>query len=192
MHRRMELRFLVLALLVCAVPAFAADPAVKIEPTQGTELSKEDDKAVRKVLSDYLDALKQSDYEKAGELIDRASLLATVEPMVHSISSDSTTAPAARRKIFGVSTPDSIAARGNGPLFASLMAYLLTTNPAAGNLMQKAEVQVLATRQIKGKASVAYQLTIPASEPGGMPYEQVTAQQMKKVDGKWRILFRIE
>ena len=192
MHRRMELRFLVLALLVCAVPAFAADPAVKIEPTQGTELSKEDDAAVKKVLVDYLDALKKKEYARAGELIDRESLLSTVEPMVHSIASDSTHTDAARRKIFGVSTPDSIARTPNGPLFASLMGFLLSTNPSAGKLMELASVEVLATRQLHGKASIAYQLTIPSPEKDGTPYEQITAQQMKKVDGKWKILFRLE
>src|SRR6185369_12598012 len=118
------------------------------------------------------------------ELIDRESLLSTVEPMVSSIASDSTHTEAARRKIFGVSTPDSVRMTANGPLFASLMAFLLTTNPNAAKVMELASIQVLATRQIHGKASVAYQLTIASPEKDGMPYEQVTAQQMKKVDGK--------
>jgi len=184
-------RLLLLLLLVPAL-AFAGDPAVKLEPTEGTELSKQDDEAVRKVLLDYLDALKKKDYARAGELIDRESLLSTVEPMVSSIASDSTHTEAARRKIFGVSTPDSVRMTANGPLFASLMAFLLTTNPNAAKVMELASIQVLATRQIHGKASVAYQLTIASPEKDGMPYEQVTAQQMKKVDGKWRILFRLD
>ena len=168
------------------------ETAVKLEPTEGTELSKQDDEAVRKVLLDYLDALKKKEYARAGELIDRESLLSTVEPMVHSISADSTHTEAARRKIYGVSTPDSVAKTGNGPLFASLMAYLLSTNPDAAKVMEMASIEVLATRQIHGKASVAYQLSIPSPEKGGMPYEQVTAQQMRKTNGKWRILFRLD
>ena len=184
-------RFVWILLLVPAL-ALAADSPVKIEPTQGTELSKKDDEAVRKVLTDYLDALKNKEYAKAGELIDRESLLATIEPMVHSIASDTTQTNAARRKIYGVSTPDSVALTANGPLFASLMSYLLSSNPDAAKVMEQASIQVLATRQINGKASVAYQLTIPAREAGGMPYEQVTAQQMRKVDGKWRILFHLD
>ena len=186
------MRRLLLPLLLVPALAFAADPAVKLEPTEGTELSKKDDEAVRKVLADYLEALKKKDYAKAGELIERESLLSTVEPMVASIASDSTHTEAARRKIFGVSTPDSIAQTANGPLFASLMGYLLSINPNAAKVMELASIEVLATRQIHGKASVAYQLTIPSAEKGGAPYEQITAQQMKKVDGKWRILFRLE
>jgi len=185
-------RILFLVLVLAASPAFAAEPAVKLEPTEGTELSKADDAAVRKALEDYLDALKKKEYVKAGELIERASLLSTVEPLVNSIASDSTHTDAARKHIFGVSTADSIAARGNGPLFESLMHYLLELNPNAAKVLERSTIQVLATRQMKGKASVAYQLTVAPDEPGGMPYEQVTAQQLKKVDGKWRILFRLE
>ena len=182
---------LVLAMFVSA-PAFAADSPVKLEATEGTELSKEDDAAVRKTLLGYLEALRKKEYGKAGELIERESLLSTVEPLVHSIAADSTHNDAARRRIFGVSTPDSVAATGNGPLFESLMHYLFEINPNASKVLERSTIQVLATRQIKGKASVAYQLTVAAEEKGGMPYEQVTAQQLKKVDGKWRILFRLE
>ena len=183
---------LLLALLLVPTLALAADPAVKLEPTQGTELSKKDDQAVRKVLTDYLDALKKKDYARAGELIDRQSLLSTVEPMVHSIASDTTHVDAARKKIYGVSTPDSVAMASNGALFTSLMGFLLSTNPEAGKVMEEASIQVLATRQLNGKASVAYQLTIPAREAGGTPYEQITAQQLRKVDGKWKVLFRLD
>ena len=186
------MRRLLLLLLFVPALAFAAEPAVKIEPTQGTELSKKDDEAVRKVLMDYLAALKAKDYAKAGELIDRESLLSTVEPLVHSIASDTTHVDSARRKIYGVSTPDSVAHASNGALFSSLMAYLLGTSPEAGKIMEQASIQVLATRQMNGKASVAYQLTVPSREAGGMPYEQVTAQQLRKVDGKWKILFRLD
>ena len=189
----MLLRLMLLAVLgLAAGPAFAAEPSVKLEPTEGTELSKEDDAAVRKVLEGYLEALRKKEYAKAGDLIDRASLLATVEPMVHSIAGDTTHVDAARRHIFGVSTPDSVAMISNGALFESLMHYLFEINPNAAKVLERSTIQVLATRQMKGKASVAYQLTVAPDEPGGMPYEQVTAQQLKKVDGKWLILFRLD
>ena len=183
---------LFLLLLLVAAPAFAGEPAVKLEATEGTELSKDDDEAVRRTLEGYLEALRKKEYAKAGELIERQSLLSTVEPLVHSIAADTTHTEAARRRIFGVSTQDSVAATGNGPLFESLMHYLFEINPNAAKVLERSTIQVLATRQMKGKASVAYQLTVAADEPGGIPYEQVTAQQLKKVDGKWRILFRIE
>jgi hypothetical protein len=171
---------------------FADEATLKVEAPEGTTLSKKDDEAVRKVLVDYLDALRTKDYATAGTLLERKSLLATVEPMTHAIASDSTHEDAARRRIFGVSTRDSIEARGNGPLFTSLMGYLLELNPNAANVLEHASIQVLATRQLKGKASVAYQLTLPAEDSNGMPYEQVTAQQMVKENGKWRILFKLE
>jgi hypothetical protein len=183
---------LLLTALVLAAPAFADEPSVKVEATEGTTLSKKDDEAVRKTLGAYLEALSKKDYVKAGDLLDRASLLATVDPMTRAIASDSTHYAAARRRIFGVSTRDSNEARSNGQLFSALMGYLLEIDPSAGNVLQNATIQVLATRQMKGKASVAYQLTLPPSEPGGMPYEQVTAQQLHKVDGKWRILFSLD
>ena len=183
---------LLILLAFAASPVFAAEPAVKLEPTEGTELSKADDAGVRKALEDSLEALRKKDYVKAGELIERTSLLATVEPLVHSIAADTTHEDAARRRIFGVSTADSIAARSNGQLFESLMHYLFEINPNAAKVLERSTIQVRATRQMKGKASVAYQLTVAPDEPGGMPYEQVTAQQLKKVDGKWRILFRLE
>ena len=185
-------RLFLAALVLTASPAFATDSPVKLEATEGTELSKEDDAAVRKTLLGYLEALRKKEYAKAGELIERASLLATVEPLVNSIAADSTHTDAARKRIFGVSTRDSISASSNGVLFESLLHYLFEINPNAPKVLERSTIQVLAPRQMKGQASVAYQLTVAADEPGGMPYEQVTAQQLKKVDGKWRILFRLE
>jgi hypothetical protein len=175
-------------------PAAAApsEPAIKVEATEGTELSKKDEAAVRKLLSDYLAALQKREYEKAGEMLDRPSLLKAVDPMIATIAPDSTQYNAARRKIFGVSTADSLAHRKTGPLFASLMAYMMTTNPNAADVLARATIEVLAARRRGDYAHVAYQVTLPSPEPGGMPLEQVTAQQLKKVDGKWKIMFRLE
>ena len=184
----------VLAASVLAAPGSvrAEEPTIKVQPTEGTELSKKDDAAVRKVLSDYLVALQKKDYAKAGEMLDRASLLASVDPMVATIASDSTHHAAAMTKNFGVSTRDSITARSNGKLFESLMAYMMVLNPTASEVLSKATIQVLAARQLGDKAHVAYQVTLPPSEPGGMPYEQITAQRMVKTGGKWRILFSLD
>lgn len=169
-----------------------AEPTLRIEAKEGKPLSKKEEKDVRKALSDYLEALQKHDYEKAGELLDRPSLLAAVEPMVSTISSDSTHHAAALRQIFGVSTRDSIEQRSNGDLFASLMAYLTQLNPGALSVISQASIELLAARKMGDKVHIAYQLTLPPSEPNGLPYEQVTAQQMRKVDGKWRILFRLD
>ncbi len=180
------------SVLFAAAPVRADEATIKIQPTEGTELSKKDDAAIRKTLSDYLVALQKKDYAKAGELIDRASLLAAVDPMVATIASDSTHHAGAMTKIFGVSTRDSIAARSNGKLFESLMAYMMVLNPTASEVLSKATIDVLAARQMGDKAHVAYQVTLPPSEPGGMPYEQITAQRMVKTGGKWRILFSLD
>ena len=179
-------------MLLFAGAARAEEPAIKVEATAGTALSKKDESAVRKTLTDYMAALQKRDYDKAGEMLDRASLLATVEPMVGTIAGDSTHAASARTKIFGVSTRDSIEARSNGQLFGALMAYMTTVNPSAADILARASIQVLAARRMGDKVHVAYQVTLPPTEPGGMPYEQITAQQLRKVDGKWRILFSLD
>jgi hypothetical protein len=176
---------------VAARPVRAGEPAIKVQPTEGTALSPKDEKAVKKTLTDYLTALQKKDYAKAGEMLDRASLLAAVDPMVKSIASDSTHTGAAMRKIFGVSTRDSIEARGNGQLFTSLMTYITSLDPGAGDVLSNATIQVLAARQLGDNVHVAYQVSLPPSTPGGMPYEQITAQRMSKTDGKWRILFNM-
>ena len=145
-----------------------------------------------KATIEVLAALQKQDYKKAGELIDRPSLLAAVDPMVATIASDSTARGPAMRKIFGVSTRDSIEARSNGQLFSSLMAFMMEANPNAAGVLSKATIDVLAARKMGDRVHVAYRLTLPPAEPGGLPYEQITAQRMSKFDGKWRILFSID
>jgi len=186
---------LLLALLVAPIgaePVFADEPAIEIKGAEGTTLPEKEEKQVKKTLSDYLEALQKRDYKRAGDLIDRPSLLAAVDPMVKTVSSDSTSRPAAMRKIFGVSTRDSIEARSNGELFGSLMAYMMESNPDAAGALSKATIDVLAARKMGDRVHVAYRLTLPPVEAGGLPYEQITAQRMAKSDGKWRILFSIE
>jgi len=185
---------LVLSILPPALArsARADEPAIQIKGAEGTELPAKEEKAVKKTLSDYLAALQKQDYKKAGELIDRPSLLAAVDPMVATIASDSTARGPAMRKIFGVSTRDSIEARSNGQLFSSLMAFMMEANPNAAGVLSKATIDVLAARKMGDRVHVAYRLTLPSAEPGGLPYEQITAQRMSKFDGKWRILFSID
>ena len=192
----MRARSILLLVLVLTwfspVLARADEPAIQIKGADGTELPAKEEKAVKKTLSDYLAALQKQDYRKAGELIDRPSLLAAVDPMVATIASDSTTKGPAMRKIFGVSTRDSIEARSNGQLFSSLMAFMMEANPTASAVLSKATIEVLAARKMGDRVHVAYRLTLPPTEPGGLPYEQITAQRMSKFDGKWRILFSID
>ena len=195
MRPRSALLFvLVLSVLPPALarPARADEPAIQIKGAEGTELPAKEEKAVKKTLSDYLAALQKQDYKKAGELIDRPSLLAAIDPMVATVASDSTTKGPAMRKIFGVSTRDSIEARSNGQLFSSLMAFMMEANPNAAGVLSKATIDVLAARKMGDRVHVAYRLTLPPAEPGGLPYEQITAQRMSKFDGKWRILFSID
>ena len=191
--RARSILLLVLVLpLFSPVLAHADEPAIQIKGAEGTELPAKEEKAVKKTLTDYLAALQKQDYRKAGELIDRPSLLAAVDPMVATIASDSTTRGDAMRKVFGVSTRDSIEARSNGDLFNSLMGFMMEANPSAAGVLSKATIDVLAARKMGDRVHVAYRLTLPPAEPGGMPYEQITAQRLSKFDGKWRILFSLE
>ncbi|MEP7028604.1 MAG: hypothetical protein ABI960_08405 [Candidatus Eisenbacteria bacterium] len=192
MRARCTLLLLTALALPAASPSARADePTIRLQPTEGTELSKKDEAAVRKTLVDYMAALQTRDYSKAGEMLDRPSVLAAVDPMVTTIASDSTHYAAAMTRIFGVSTRDSIEARSTGRLFESLMAYMMELNPSASEMLSKASIEVLAARRMGDRVHVAYQVSLPPSEPGGMPYEQITAQRMTKTGGKWRILFSI-
>jgi hypothetical protein len=173
--------------------ALAADEAtVPLQATQGSELSKKDDKEVKRVLSEYLDAMKKRDYARAAGYLDHETFLKGVEPMVQSIASDSTTRPAAYRMLFGVSTPDSVAARPMPDLYTHFMGYLETVNPNMSAVMARAEIKMLAARRIKDRVHVAYQLTLPPETPDGEPYVTVSAQQMRKVGKEWKILFRAD
>jgi len=192
LHRLTAFAFLVVAALSTLASPAAADPAIKVTPTQGTALSEKEDKEVRKALLGYLDALKARDFAKAGEMLERESLITATGPLVSAVAADSLSALVVRKKIFGVSTQDSLLKRTNGQLFTSLMGYLLELSPGAGQILENAEIEVLAARKMGDKVHIAYQLTLPTAGEGGMPFTQVTAQQMRKVDGKWRILFRLE
>ncbi len=177
-----------LALLVPAPAARADEPVMKIQPTVGDSLSPDETKAINQALSDYLDALRKRDYVKAGGFIDRASLLTQSEAMVRQMAADSTRTAATRTQLFGVSTADSLAKLTTGAIFASFMRYMDATNPGANAALEDATITVLAARRLKDTVHVAYQLTLPANKDRAQPYTQVTAQQMKQVDGKWKIL----
>lgn len=184
-----------LALAMALVAAFAHAPAaradepvMKIQPTVGDSLPPAETAAINQVLSDYLDALRQRDYVKAGGFIDRVSLLKQSEAMVRQMAADSTKITATRAQLFGVSTRDSLAALTTGAIFAHFMRYMDQTNPGANSALENATIQVLAARRMKDVVHVAYQLTLPANKDRAEPYTQVTAQQLKKFDGQWKIL----
>ncbi len=171
--------------------AFAGD-TLPLKATKGTELSKEEEEQVRSVLRTYLEALKRGDYAEAGKQIDRASFLASVDTLARMIASDDTQVPAARRKLFGASTPDSLAARPVSESFRSYMEFQEATNPEMRDILQKAELQILAARRMNDRVHVAYQLTLPAEKPDAQPFTSVTAEQVREVDGQWKIVFRLD
>jgi multidrug efflux pump subunit AcrB len=181
-----------LALVAFSLPqsARAADdaPVLKIQATAGDSLSAAETAAITRTMSDYLEALRKKDYLLAGSFIDRTTLLASSEPTLQSIEPDSTKRDTARRRVFGVSTRDSLAQLSTGEIFAAFMAYMDATSPGANGVLANATIQVLAARRMKDTVHVAYQLTLPPSGDRKEPYTQVTAQQMKMIDGKWKIL----
>jgi hypothetical protein len=182
---------IVLVLVAALGPrnARAADaPVMKIQATAGDSLSAAETKEINQTLTDYLEALRKKDYVLAGSFIDRTTLLASSEATLHTIEPDSTKLDAARARVFGVSTRDSMAQRSTGEIFAAFMRYMDSTNPGTNGVLDKATIQVLAARRMKDTVHVAYQLTLPPMPGRTEPYTQVTAQQMKKIDGKWKIL----
>ena len=189
--RRRVVVALALCLAAFTLPRVArADdaPVLKVKATAGDSLSATDTKEINRTLSAYLEALRKKDYVLAGSFIDRTPLLASSEPTLRSIEPDSTKLDAARLRLFGASTRDSLERRPTGEIFAAFMRYMDATNPAANGVLQNATIQVLAARSMQGTVHVAYQLTLPPSGDRKEPYTQVTAQQMKKIDGKWLIL----
>jgi hypothetical protein len=93
-----------------------------------------------------------------------------------------------RRKVFGVGTRDSLEKRSTGQMFTAFMTYMDSTNPQANAALATASIEVLAARSMKGVVHVAYQLTLGPTKDRKEPYTQVTAQKMKKTDGRWVIL----
>jgi len=181
-----------LALFV-AHPARADEPVVKIQPTLGDSIPPAETAALKKTLNDYLVALQKKDYAKAGSFIDRATFLESAEDMVRGMATDSTADSTVaradvRRRVFGVGTRDSLEKRSTGALFTSFMTYMDATNPQANAALATASILVLAARSMNGVVHVAYQLTLGPTADRKEPYTQVTAQKMKKVDGRWVIL----
>ncbi len=183
------------ALFLAAVapgPGRAADDKpVPLKMTSGSELTKEEDVAIRATLTHYLGALQKRDWRAAAEDLDRESFLAGVDPLISSISSDSTTRPDAIRRVFGVSTMDSLKAAPTGDLFDSMMSYVIQLDPAGADIMTKAKFALLGARRLQDKVHIAYQLTIPAESDSVQPYTSITAEQLKQVGKDWKIVFRL-
>lgn len=188
------LAVLVAAALAAFAPApgrAAEDKPVPLQMTKGSELTPEEDKQVRATLTHYLEALQSRKWREAAKDLDRESFLAGVDPLIASISSDSTTRPAAMRTVFGVSTKDSLNAASTADLFASMMDYIMQLDPGGAAIMARAKFALLGARRLQDRIHIAYQLTIPAESDSTQPYTRVTAEQLKQ-DGKdWKIVFRM-
>ena len=197
LHRSSSWSFLVFATVVALavfapLPGRAAEDApVPLAMTKGSELTKEEDLQVRATLTHYLGALQKRDWHTAAQDLDRASFLAGIDPLVASISSDSTTRPAAYRTVFGVSTTDSLKAASTGDLFASMMNYVMKLDPGGAALMTRAKFTLLGARRLQDRIHIAYQLTVPAESDSLQPYTSVTAEQLKQVGKDWKIVFRL-
>jgi len=180
---------LVLALAAGARAGRAEDaPVMKLEATAGDSLSAAETREVNQVLSDYLAALRQKDYVRAGSFIDRTTLLASSEATLRALAPDSTRLDSTRARVFGVASRAALAKRSTGEIFAAFMRYMDATTPGANAVLADATIQVLVARRMNDTVSVAYQLTIPPAQGRTEPYTQVTAQRMRRVDGQWRIL----
>lgn len=182
-----------LAAVGLLLPAGGARGAetVPLKVTAGEELSAKDNEAVKASLSAYLAALKKGDYRAAGAYVDSKSFLANVDTLASLITTPELPRPAARRKMFGSSTTDSLAKRPFPEVFRSYMEYQESENPTMRGTLAKAEVEVLAARRVGDKVHVAYQLSLPPEGPGAEPFTSVTAEQLRKIGGKWKILFRV-
>jgi hypothetical protein len=186
------------ALVAAALAAFAPTPGraaddkpLPLQMTKGSELTPDEDKQVRATLTHYLEALQSRNWREAAKDLDRESFLAGVDPLIASISSDSTTRPAAMRMVFGVSTKDSLNAAPTADLFASMMDYIMQLDPGGAAIMARAKFALLGARRLQDTIHIAYQLTIPAESDSVQPYTRITAEQLKQ-DGKdWKIVFRL-
>lgn len=199
LHRSSSAPVLVVAsVLAFALVAFASragsaadDSLPSLSMTKGSELTKEEDKQVRATLTHYLGALQKRDWREAAKDLDRVSFLAGIDPLIASISSDSTTRPAAYRTVFGVSTKDSVNAASTEDLFASMMTYIMQLDPGGAAIMTQAKFTLLGARRLQERVHIAYQLTIPAESDSVQPYTSVTAEQLKLVGKDWKIVFRM-
>ncbi len=199
LHRSSSSLVLVVAtVLSFALVALASGPGragedapLSLSMTKGSELTKEEDAQVRATLTHYLGALQKRDWREAAKDLDRESFLAGVDPLIASISSDSTTRPAAYRTVFGVSTKDSLNAATTEDLFESMMSYIMQLDPGGAAIMTKAKFALLGARRLQERVHIAYQLTIPAESDSLQPYTSVTAEQLKQVGKDWKIVFRM-
>jgi len=185
-----------LALAVALLAGFANsgraadDKPVSVTMTKGSELTPEEDKAIRATLTHYLTALQKKDWAEAAKDLDRDSFLEVVDPLIASLGSDSSTIPVATRNVFGVSTKDSMRTTPMEVLFSNMMNYVTSLDPNGVGLMAKAKFALLGARKLQDKVHIAYSLTIPAESDTLQPYTRVTAEQMKQVGKDWKIIFR--
>jgi hypothetical protein len=174
-----------------APPARTAKVAkLPFKPTKGDSLSPADDAAVRKTLLDYLDAMKHKDFARAASYLDSATFVAAADTLVEQAANDSTPPSLIRSAMFGTPDPDSLHAWPIARLFASLMAATEAANPGALDAVAHAEIEVLAALRVEDHVVVAYQLSVPAPDPAAQPLTHVTAEKLRQIGGRWRILFQ--
>ena len=191
---------LLLCLALAAVAVVSAQetppaPAAPTAPTKsgfqvtkGDTLTSQDEAEVRKALLGYLAAVKKLDWRKAADYVDRESFLASVEPLLEQASPNPAFRNDKRREIFGVSTPDSLAQKPLNDLFFSMMTYATVADPTKVAILEKAEIEVIGIRKVRGKVHVAYSLTIPADSDTTQPYVGVTTERLRKVGDDWKIV----
>lgn len=164
--------------------------AVPLQMTAGTELAPEEDAAVRASLLGYLEAIRKRDWRTAARHVDRESFLAGIEPLVAAAEPVEGQQAAARRRIFGASTVDSLGRMKIEDLFASMMSYATVADSAGVHLMERARFALLGARKIEDRVHIAYQLTLPAESDSLEDYTRVTAERMRKVGHEWKIIIQ--
>jgi len=188
--RRILLLVLCLALAFGAAVSSAQDAAKKSEfsLTKGDTLTAAEDSAVRATLLSYLAAVQKLDWKKAATYVDRESFLAAVEPLVAGAAPDPALRADKRREIFGVSTYDSLEKKPLPDLFFSMMTYAMSVDPTRVAILEKAQIELIGSRKVRGKVHVAYSLTLPAESDTLQPYVSVTADRLRKVGDDWKIV----
>ena len=188
--RHILLLVLCLALATGAAVSAAQDTAKTSEfsLTKGDTLTAAEDSAVRATLLSYLAAVQKLDWRKAATYVDRESFLAAVEPLIAGAAPDPALRANKRREIFGVSTYDSLEKKPLPDLFFSMMTYAMSVDPTRVAILEKAQIELIGSRKVRGKVHVAYSLTLPAESDTLQPYVSVTADRLRKVGDDWKIV----
>lgn len=161
---------------------------VPLTITKGGDLTAAEDREVRATLLRYLEAIQKREWREAAKYVDRETFLGAVEPLVEQVAPDPAKRDEARRMIFGTSTFDSLAKKPLPDLFAAMMIYAMTADPSGVVLMEKAKFNLLGARKIKGRVHIAYQLTVPSAADSTQPYVRVSAERLKKIGDRWKVL----